>query len=50
MYLIKKLDGSDVYMNERIIMKIEVNEDGTFTLHHFNDSRVQIKAFSASYQ
>ena len=45
MYLIKKLDGSDVYMNERIIMKIEVNEDGTFTLYHFNNSRDQIKAF-----
>jgi len=46
MYLIIKLDGSKTYMNERIIMKIEVNEDGTFTLYHFNDSRVQIKAFS----
>ena len=45
MYLIIKLDGSRVYMNERIIMKIEVNEDGTLTLYHFNDSQVQIQSF-----
>jgi uncharacterized protein YlzI (FlbEa/FlbD family) len=46
MYLITELDGSKIYMNERIIKKIKVNEDGTFTLYHFNDLQVQIKAFS----
>ena len=45
MYLITELDGSEIYMNERIIKKIKVNEDGTFTLYHFNDLQVQIKAF-----
>ena len=46
MYLITKLDDSQIYMNERIIMKVEVNEDGTFTLYHFNDTRLQIKTFN----
>jgi hypothetical protein len=38
--------GKLVFWNERIIMKIEANEDGTFTLEHFNNSRVIIKSFT----
>jgi hypothetical protein len=37
--------GKLVFWNERIIMKIEENEDGTYTLEHFNNSRVIIKSF-----
>ena len=45
MYKIVLKDGSVKWFNERIIMKIHSNEDGTFTLQHFNDSKVVIKYF-----
>jgi hypothetical protein len=37
--------GKLVFWNERIIMKIEENEDGTYTLEHFNNSKIIIKSF-----
>ena len=46
MWEIKLKDGSVQWINERIIMKIYLNEDGTFTLEHFNNSKIIIKGFS----
>jgi hypothetical protein len=46
MWEIKLKDGSVQWINERIIMKISQNEDGTFTLEHFNNSKIIIKGFS----
>jgi hypothetical protein len=46
MYKIFLEDGKLVWFNERIIMKISQNEDGTFTLEHFNNSKMIIKGFS----
>jgi hypothetical protein len=45
MYKIELVDGSTAWFNERIIMKIIPNSDGTFTLEHFNNSKVVIKSF-----
>ena len=45
MYNIIRQDGTVECFNERIIMKIYPNEDGTFTLEHFNDSKIIIKGF-----
>jgi hypothetical protein len=45
MYQILLENGKVVFWNERIIMKIEENEDGTYTLEHFNNSKVIIKHF-----
>jgi hypothetical protein len=45
MYKIVLQDGSVKWFNERIIMKIYSNEDGTFTLVHFNNGTVIIKGF-----
>jgi hypothetical protein len=46
MFKIVLKSGKLVFWNERIIMKIEENEDGTYTLEHFNNSRVIIKSFT----
>ena len=46
MYRIILANHSVEWYNEKIIMKITPNEDGTFTLHHFNDTKVIIRAFS----
>ena len=46
MWEIKLKDGSVQWINERIIMEIYLNEDGTFTLEHFNNSKIIIKDFS----
>lgn len=46
MYKIELVDGSTKWFNERIIMKITPNGDETFTLEHFNNSKVIIKYFS----
>ena len=46
MYEITLITGEKIWMNERIIQKIECNADGNFTLHHFNNSSIQIKSFS----
>jgi hypothetical protein len=46
MYKIFLEDGRLVWFNERIIMKIEANGDGTFTLEHFNNTKIVIKGFS----
>ena len=46
MFEILLKSGKLVFWNERIIMKIEANEDGTYTLEHFNNSRVIIKSFT----
>ena len=46
MYKIVMIDGSVRWFNERIIMEIYLNEDGTFTLEHFNNSKIIIKDFS----
>lgn len=46
MYKITLANNTVQWYNEKIIMKIILNEDGTFELHHFNDSKVIIKAFS----
>jgi hypothetical protein len=45
MYKIFLEDGRLVWFNERIIRVIYQNEDGTFTLEHFNDSKIIIKGF-----
>lgn len=45
MYKIFRQDGILEWFNERIIMKIYSNEDGTFTLEHFNNSKIIIKSF-----
>ena len=45
MYKIELGDGSIKWFNERIIMKIIPNGDGTFTLEHFNNSKIVIKSF-----
>jgi len=45
MYKIFLQDGTLVWFNKRIIMKISQNEDGTFTLEHFNNSKIIIKGF-----
>jgi uncharacterized protein YlzI (FlbEa/FlbD family) len=45
MYEIERLDGSIEWMNERIIMKISPNDDGTYTLTHFNYAMIEIKSF-----
>ena len=45
MYQIELVDGSVKWFNERIIMKIYSNEDGTYTLEHFNNTKVVIKDF-----
>jgi len=37
MYEIELLDGKKIWMNERIIEQVRPNDDGTFTLYHFND-------------
>jgi uncharacterized protein YlzI (FlbEa/FlbD family) len=47
MYEITLITGEKIWMNERIIQKIECNADGTFTLYHFNNTSIQIKYFSA---
>ena len=46
MYKIIRQDGTVEWFNERIIMKIYSNEDGTFTLEHFNNSKIIIKGFA----
>ena len=46
MYKIELEDGTIKWFNERIIMKISQNEDGTFTLEHFNNSKIIIKSFA----
>jgi len=45
MYQILLLDGSTKWFNERIIMKIHGHDDGTFTLEHFNNTKIKIKSF-----
>ena len=45
MYKIELLDGNIKWFNERIIMQITPNNDGTFTLLHFNCNEVLIKSF-----
>ena len=45
MYKIFLQDGTLVWFNERIIIKISQNEDGTFTLEYFNNSKIIIKGF-----
>ena len=45
MYKIELLNGNIKWFNERIIMKIHSNSDGTFTIEHFNSSEVLIKSF-----
>jgi len=45
MYRIVLEDGSIKWFNERIIMKIHENEDGTYTLEHFNNNKIIIKSF-----
>ena len=44
-YQIERLDGSMEWMNERIIMRISSNDNGTFTLTHFNLTNIEIKSF-----
>ena len=46
MYEIELLDGNKIWMNERIIEQVWPNDDGTFTLYHFNDSSIPIKSIS----
>lgn len=46
MYKIEFVDGSVKWFNERIIMKIYLNNDFTFTLEHFNNSKIIIKSFT----
>ena len=45
LYTIILMDNKKVWMNERIIQQIVPNEDGTYTLHHFNESTIIIKEF-----
>ena len=44
MYEIVLIDGSTMWMNERIIREVRPNEDGTFRLYHFNDVSIIIKS------
>jgi len=46
MYEIELLDGKKIWMNERIIEQVRPNDDGTFTLYHFNDISFAIKSIS----
>ena len=46
MYKIDLPGGYVMWMNERIIMKIMPNKDGTFTLYHFNGNEMIILGFS----
>lgn len=50
LYLIIYMDGTRSYVNERIIQRIDLNSDGTYTLYHFDDSKVQIKDFAKLHQ
>ena len=45
MWEIKLKDGSVQWINERIIMKIYLNGDETYTLEHFNNSKIIIQSF-----
>lgn len=45
MYKIELINGNTKWFNERVIMEITPNDDGTFTLKHFNYSEVLIKSF-----
>lgn len=45
MWKIKLKDESVQWMNESIIMKIYLNRDGTYTLEHFNNSKIIIQSF-----
>lgn len=45
MYRIVLEDGNVKWFNGRIIMKIHSNEDGTYTLEHFNNNKIIIKDF-----
>ena len=47
MYEITLITGEKIWMNGRIIQKIECNADGTFTLYHFNNSSIKIQSFMA---
>ena len=49
LYLITFLDGSQTYMNERIIQEIKINKDGSYTLIHFNEKKIDIKSFNKDY-
>lgn len=44
MYEIELLNGQKMWMNERIIMKVIFNEDGTLTLFHFNNASMTINS------
>lgn len=44
MYKIELVDGSVKWFNERIIREIYSNGDGTFTLEHFNNTKIIIKS------
>lgn len=44
MYEIELLNGQKMWMNERIIMKVLTNEDGTLTLFHFNNTSMTINS------
>ena len=33
-------DGSQEWMNEKIVQNITKNQDATFTIHHFNGQEV----------
>lgn len=46
MYEIELLDGNKIWMNERIIEQVRPNDDGTFTLYHFNRSTILIKSIN----
>lgn len=46
MYEIELLDGRKMWMNERIIMKVQPNDDGTLKLYHFNDTSITIKSIN----
>lgn len=46
MYEIELLNGQKMWMNERIIMKVLTNEDGTLTLFHFNNSSMTINSIN----
>lgn len=45
MYKIELINGNTKWFNERVIMEIAPNDDGTFTLIHFNNNKVLIKSF-----
>ena len=47
MYEIELLDGKKIWMNVRIIEQVWPNDDGTFTLYHFdNSSSMSIKSIN----